>query len=74
MDMIYNVSKKFVTSIPKHYDLGIYIGGQKNGHNFNGSICAFDFTTQGKSYREIPSNIPSEIRDLLMLDHFNRIA
>ena len=73
MDMINKVTKKFVTSIPKHYDLGIYIGGQKNGHNFNSSICAFDFTSQRKSYLELPTNIPSEIRDLLMSDHFNRI-
>ena len=67
-------TKKFVTSIPQEYDMGIYIGGQKNGHNFNGSICALDLTSETKDYPEIPTNIPTVIIDLLMMDHIQRVV
>ena len=48
--------------------MGLYIGGLKNGHNFNGSICAIDIT----NHHRTPDNIPIEMRDLLMWDHTYR--
>ena len=65
-------TKTFVTSKPPSFDMGIYIGGQKNGNNFNGSICAFDLSNPSKSYPEVPTNIPTEIVDLLIKDHYLR--
>ena len=64
-------SKSFITSKPGE-KRGLYIGGEKNGRNFNGSICAIDITNHQKSYHEIPDNIPSEIRELLIYDHVDR--
>ena len=66
-----STTKKFVTLGLEDLDTGIYIGGQKNGNNFNGYICAFDLTTNIPL--EIPSNIPSKIVDLLMEDHYLRL-
>ena len=66
-----STTKKFVTSGELDSDSGIYIGGQKNDHNFNGYICAFDLTTNITS--ETPSNIPTEIVELLMDDHYLRL-
>jgi len=51
---IYNMftkeSKSFITSKP-NAKLGLYIGGEKNGQNFNGQICAIDFTNHEDKYK-----------------------
>ena len=64
-------TKRFVTSGELDIDSGIYIGGQKNDHNFNGYICAFDLTTNITS--GTPSNIPTEIVESLMDNHYFRL-
>ncbi len=64
-------SKSFITSKPGE-KRGLYIGGEKNGRNFNGLICAIDITNHPKNYHETPDNIPIEIRDLLINDHVDR--
>ena len=60
-----DVIKQFTTTELKTKP-GLYIG-----KNFNGSICAIDITNHG-SYPEIATNIPIEVRNLLIKDHTDR--
>ena len=62
-----DIIKHFTTSPIIKYKPGLHIG-----KNFDGQICAIDITNHGQSYPEIPLNIPTEVRSLLIQDHTDR--